>query len=190
MMTSSSGNIFRVTGHLCVEFTGHRWNPHTKPAKRSFEVFDLHLNKRLSKQWWGWWFEAPLCPLWRHCNETHRISRSSGRAMGCIPWGFRWKLIVLCLSSVQAGDICRSLLKCRNENVVILTKFSSLAAMKVVQITTFSAHNDGNFIQIAIFTFKWQISMLWLMIVSKNSSRHNHQPIRSHVRQTFLMNTK
>ena len=24
-MTSSNGNIFRVTGHLCVEFTGHRW---------------------------------------------------------------------------------------------------------------------------------------------------------------------
>ena len=25
MMTSSNGNIFRVTGHLCGEFTGHRW---------------------------------------------------------------------------------------------------------------------------------------------------------------------
>ena len=22
----------------------------------------------LSKQWWGWWFEALSCPLWRHCN--------------------------------------------------------------------------------------------------------------------------
>ena len=28
-MTSSNGNIFRVTGHLCGEFTGHRLNsPH------------------------------------------------------------------------------------------------------------------------------------------------------------------
>ena len=26
MMTSSNGNIFRVTGHLCGEFTGDRWN--------------------------------------------------------------------------------------------------------------------------------------------------------------------
>ena len=26
------------------------------------------LNKRLSKQWWGWWFETPSCPLWRHCS--------------------------------------------------------------------------------------------------------------------------
>ena len=24
MMTSSNGNIFRATGHLCGEFTGHR----------------------------------------------------------------------------------------------------------------------------------------------------------------------
>ena len=30
MMTSSNGNIFRVTGPLCEEFTGHRWIPHTK----------------------------------------------------------------------------------------------------------------------------------------------------------------
>ena len=30
MMTSSNGNIFRVTGPLCREFTGHRWIPLTK----------------------------------------------------------------------------------------------------------------------------------------------------------------
>ena len=28
MMTSSNRTIFRVTGHLCGEFTGHRWIPH------------------------------------------------------------------------------------------------------------------------------------------------------------------
>ena len=28
MMTLSNGNIFRVTGPLCGEFTGHRWIPH------------------------------------------------------------------------------------------------------------------------------------------------------------------
>ena len=32
MMTSSNGNIFRVTGHLCGEFTGPRWIPHTKTS--------------------------------------------------------------------------------------------------------------------------------------------------------------
>ena len=29
------------------------------------------LNKRLSKQSWGWWFEIPSHSLWRHCNECH-----------------------------------------------------------------------------------------------------------------------
>ena len=32
MMTSSNGIIFRVTGPLCREFTGHRWIPHTKAS--------------------------------------------------------------------------------------------------------------------------------------------------------------
>ena len=31
-MTSSNGNIFRVTDHFCGEFTGHRWIPHTKAS--------------------------------------------------------------------------------------------------------------------------------------------------------------
>ena len=32
MMTPSNGNIFRVTGHLCGEFTGPRWIPHSKAS--------------------------------------------------------------------------------------------------------------------------------------------------------------
>ena len=32
MMTSWNGNIFRVTGHLCGEFTGPRWILHTKAS--------------------------------------------------------------------------------------------------------------------------------------------------------------
>ena len=45
------------------EFTAQR------PVTRSFDViFDLRLNKRLSKQWWGWWFETLSHPLWRHRN--------------------------------------------------------------------------------------------------------------------------
>ena len=140
-MTSSNGNIFCVTGHLCGEFTGPRWihyddvimravvsqitsltivystvysgadqrkhqssaslafvpgihrgpvnSPHKgpltrkmfpfddvimfpaqRPVTRSFNVFfDLRLNKRLSKQSWGWWFQTLSGPLWPHCNE-------------------------------------------------------------------------------------------------------------------------
>ena len=32
IMTSSNGNIFRVTGLLCGEFIGHRWIPRTKAS--------------------------------------------------------------------------------------------------------------------------------------------------------------
>ena len=39
------------------------------PVTRNVDVFfDLRLNKRLSKQSWGWWLETPLRPLWCHCN--------------------------------------------------------------------------------------------------------------------------
>ena len=39
MMTSSNGNIFSVTGHLCGEFTGHRWIPRTKASDVEFWYF-------------------------------------------------------------------------------------------------------------------------------------------------------
>ena len=43
--------------------------PAQRPVTRRFDVFcDLHPNKRLSKQWWGWLSETPSCPLWRHRN--------------------------------------------------------------------------------------------------------------------------
>ena len=71
MMTSSNGNIFRVTGPLCGEFTGPGEFPTQRPVTRGFDVFfDMRLNKRLSKQPWGWWFETPSWSLWRHCNVS------------------------------------------------------------------------------------------------------------------------
>ena len=39
MMTSSNGNIFRVTGHLCGEFTGPRWIPNTKTSDAELWCF-------------------------------------------------------------------------------------------------------------------------------------------------------
>ena len=73
MMTSSNGNIFRVTGPLCGEFTGPGEFPTQRPVTRSFDVFfHLCLNKRLNKQQWGWWFETLSWSLWRHSNEKGR----------------------------------------------------------------------------------------------------------------------
>ena len=72
MRTSSNGNISRVTGPLCGEFTGHRWILLTKDQgieTRNFDVFfDLRPNKRLCKQSRRRWFETPSRPLWRYCN--------------------------------------------------------------------------------------------------------------------------
>ena len=77
-MTSSNGNICCVTGPLCGKFTGHRWIPRTKASDAELwcfllsapdVFFYLRLNKRLSKQLWGWWFETPSHSLLRHRNE-------------------------------------------------------------------------------------------------------------------------
>ena len=69
MMTSSNGK-FSVLLDLCVgisSITGEF--PSQRQVTWSFDVFlGLRLNKRLSKQSWGWWFEMPSSSLWCHCN--------------------------------------------------------------------------------------------------------------------------
>ena len=70
MMTSSNGNIFRVTGPLCagnsqviVEF------PSQRTVTWSFDVSLIcAMNKRLRKQSRGWLFDTTLRSLLRHCN--------------------------------------------------------------------------------------------------------------------------
>ena len=45
--------------------------PAQRPVTQSFDIFfDLRLNKRLSQQSRGWWFETLSRPLGRHCNVT------------------------------------------------------------------------------------------------------------------------
>ena len=50
--------------------------PTQRPVTRSFDAFfHLRLNKWLSKQSWGWWFEMLSRPLWRQ-----------GNGIGNLPW--------------------------------------------------------------------------------------------------------
>ena len=68
IMTSSNGTfsplVFPCEGKSLVT----REFPAQRQVKRSFDVFfNLRMNKQLSKQSWGWWFETPSCSLWRHC---------------------------------------------------------------------------------------------------------------------------
>ena len=53
--------------------------PTQRPMTRSFDVFfDLRLNKRLSKHWWGWWFETLSRPLWRHRSDIRKDTKYTG----------------------------------------------------------------------------------------------------------------
>ena len=101
MMTSSNGNIFRVTGHFCGEF------PSQRPVTRHFDVFfDLRLNKRLSKQSLGWWYETLSRPLWRHRKAPIKIKNH------LLNWGITmWK-----------GVDWEVLTQWSLENVVVISK--------------------------------------------------------------------
>ena len=49
--------------------------PAQRPVTGGFDVFfDLRMNKWLSRQWRGWWFDTPSRSLWRYCNVA-RVSR-------------------------------------------------------------------------------------------------------------------
>ena len=78
--------------------------PAQRPVTRSFDVFfDLHPNKRLSKQWWGWWFETPSCPFWRYRNVL-QLTELLGALWSC---GVVWSWRCVCWS---LGDVNRNYL--------------------------------------------------------------------------------
>ena len=82
-------------------------SPHKRPVTRSFDVFfDMRLNKRLSKQSWGWWFETPLRSWWRYCNvrETMFALHVSWRMVSSKPSNHlnqRWLMSVSFSSKYQ-----------------------------------------------------------------------------------------
>ena len=85
MMTSSNGNFFRVSGHLCGDFTDPGEFPAQRPVTRSFDDFlSLCLNKRVSKQSGGSLFETPSRPLWRHCNDLKNCHILRSPKVSCV----------------------------------------------------------------------------------------------------------
>ena len=83
--------------------------PAQRPVTRSVDVFfDLRLNKRLSKQSWGWWFETSSRPLWRQfnvlsllesvmfysCPVLHHWHRNT-RTIAQVPmkWSWSWSTV-------------------------------------------------------------------------------------------------
>ena len=70
MMTSANEDIFRVTGLLWRESTGHRWIPITKVSDVEFDALFIYAPEQMVKQtiktlviWDAW------RPLWRNCND-------------------------------------------------------------------------------------------------------------------------
>ena len=114
MMTSSNGNIFRVTGLLCGDSPVTGEFPSQRPVTQSFDVFFyLRLNKQQSKQSWSWWFETPSRPLWRHCNVDDLAS--------CLT---RLSSVVVLINSLTPGrcprNFDRLIFKCITQKLVKL----------------------------------------------------------------------
>ena len=76
--------------------------PTQRPVTRSFDIyFDLHPNKWLSKQSWGWWFETLSCSLWRHRNERV-FFKYSYRLLEHLHWPY-WHYVPGCLVLQSSG---------------------------------------------------------------------------------------
>ena len=92
LLVHCAGNL-PVTGEL----------PSQRPVTRSFDVFfDLRLNRQLSTQSWGWWFETPSRPLWRHCNRFWRELAALLRHRTVYATGTKW--LERCLIFNQRDD--------------------------------------------------------------------------------------
>ena len=79
------------------EFPPHR------PVTHSFDVFfDLHQNKWLSKQSWGWWFEMLSHPLCRHRNAIQMVK---GQAKYCFMKVFPFQTLQCCYISMMTSEI-------------------------------------------------------------------------------------
>ena len=131
MITSSNGNIFRVTGPLCGEFTGHRGIPF---RMASFDVFfDLRLNKRLSTQSRRRCFETQSRSLWRLCNvwSCHAMYGTCGNKVCTIA-----DLIII---SSFPNDVA-TLFRC--DNGAIITPWASYQIPQIAGCAC--ARNAGN----------------------------------------------
>ena len=95
----------------------HDWSPvnshHIGQWRRALKFFcDPRLNKRLSKQSWGLWFETPSIPSWRHCNDC-ALKLCENLAVGGWTWlkwlisngGIPWRGIKVEKCTLKYNDI-------------------------------------------------------------------------------------
>ena len=111
--------------------------PAQSPVTRNFDVFfDLRPNKLLSKQSWGWWFETPSHPLWRHLNGGLHKMVDILQAIFSI--AFSW-LEIIEFDSHFTG-ICYYILKFEN----VVAKMAAILSRSHFGVRPFWRHSTGS----------------------------------------------
>ena len=119
MMTSSNGNIFHVTGHLCGEFTSHRWIPCTKDSVVELLMFSLicALNKWLSKQSWDCaYYEVIIIISVEGCGDLIKIRNVFETDFFILQW-FRHSQSLILISK-ESEINWRSSGRCHRQTIV------------------------------------------------------------------------
>ena len=91
MMTSSNGNIFRVTGRLCGEITGQRWIPRSKASNAGL---------------WCFLWSAPWINGWVNNHETGDLRRQRTH----------YDVIVMHINSMQIHSAASTFYKSLNKS--------------------------------------------------------------------------
>ena len=90
--------------------------PAQRPVTRSIDVFfDLHLNKRLNNQSWGWWFETLSRPWWHHHNVKETVP---------VIWNFWLKVH----RDISINDDC---IGTCHQNIIMLFRVSGRIYVKI-----------------------------------------------------------
>ena len=165
-------------------------SPHEGQWRKALTFFfDLRLNKRVSKQWWGWWFETPSRSLWRNCKghrtiEFQRVFEIDGFVQNLrfsCPNPLKW---CLSLSNVNAYPyglfvpvftswVRRIIFDCQIESKrmsygQIIPVLSPPSTVEILngELNTFMAHHISSkqlFIgRIKMFSFNSNISIHWI----------------------------
>ena len=159
MMTTSNGNIFCIMGLLCGEFTGHQWFPLTKASNmKIWYIFDLCLNKQLSKQSRWWWLQMPSCLLWCHCNA---IEAPDKKIIPCT--GIDHQIIVVSTGRWGMGMW--------QESSIIGTRQSAVLHL---MNNIFSPDWMGQTYQSSALTYSPELTTSLLMLAIWSHSRHTN----------------
>ena len=116
--------------------------PAQRPVTRSLDVFfDLRLNKRLSKQSWGWWFETPSRPLWCHRNESNKRLRDDAHTI-CIQVLPEISCTKLIQSNIlQMYNLSFSMNEYFHSPLYLACDYLSMSGWKLIHVSTMGPNN-------------------------------------------------